>query len=244
LAILGEKYVAHQSLRLVEDDQRLARQRRGPRAAKFFDPMLGRSQMKAIQNPHFCTPQATKIQSQADDIPVKRHGRLPQAWTGWNSGCRKALCVTFTNGMIRQLAATESSWLAGYKVRILDGLHLGATEHRIERTSAATWAATLPGKALVVFDQAKGLVRDVFLTEDGQAQERRLIGRVLETLQRGELWIADRNFCTLPLMFRHAPQGSVFRVAAARPARRPPRRPSPARRKKRKRESSTSRRLP
>jgi len=24
---------------------------------------------------------------------------------------------------------------------------------------------------------------------------------VLETLQRGELWIADRNFCTLPLMF-------------------------------------------
>src|SRR4029079_18214940 len=87
-----------------------------------------------------------------------------------------------------------------YKVRILDGNHLGATEHRIDELRR-TWAAPLPGKALVVFDQAKGLVRDVFLTEDGQAQERRLIGRVLETVQHGELWIADRNFCTLPVIF-------------------------------------------
>jgi len=102
--------------------------------------------------------------------------------------------------IIRKLRAAEPSWLPGYKVRILDGNHLGATEHRIDELRR-TWAAPLPGKALVVFDQAKGLVRDVFLTEDGQAQERRLIGRVLETVQRGELWIADRNFCTLPLIF-------------------------------------------
>jgi IS4 transposase len=62
-------------------------------------------------------------------------------------------------------------------------------------------AAPLPGKALVVFNQAKGLVRDVFLTEDGQAEERSLISRVLETVERGDLWIADRNFCTLSLLF-------------------------------------------
>jgi hypothetical protein len=107
----------------------------------------------------------------------------------------------------RKLRATEASWLPGYKVRILDGLHLGATEHRIDELRR-TWAAPLPGKALVVFDQAKGLVRDVFLTEDGHAQERRLIGRVLEIVERGELWIADRNFCTLPLMFAMHRQGA------------------------------------
>jgi IS4 transposase len=111
--------------------------------------------------------------------------------------------------VIRKLRATEASWLPGYKVRILDGLHLGATEHRIEELRR-TWAAPLPGKALVVFDQAKGLVRDVFLTDDGQAQERRLIGRVLETVERGELWIADRNFCTLSFLFATHRQQACF----------------------------------
>jgi hypothetical protein len=111
--------------------------------------------------------------------------------------------------VIRKLRATEASWLPGYNVRILDGLHPGATEHRIDELRR-TWAAPLPGKGLVVFDQAKGLVRDVFLTEDGQAQERRLIRRVLETVEHLDLWIADRNFCTLALMFAMHRQGACF----------------------------------
>jgi hypothetical protein len=42
-----------------------------------------------------------------------------------------------------------------------------------------------------------GLVVDVFPCEDGHAQERSLLGPVLETVRAGELWIEDRNFCTV-----------------------------------------------
>lgn len=101
---------------------------------------------------------------------------------------------------VRLLKGSNPSWLAGYRVRILDGNHLPATERRIEALRS-TWAAPLPGKALVVFDPAVGLIRDVFLTEDGHAQERSLLDRVLPTVAKGDLWIADRNFCTLSLIF-------------------------------------------
>lgn len=141
-------------------------------------------------------------QSQAENIPASVTA-VYRKLDRMELGVSEALVrhsFQLAEPVIRKLGAAESSWLPGYKVRILDGLHPGATEHRIEELRH-TWAAPLPGKALVVFDQAKGLVRDVFLTADGQAQERRLIGRVLETVERGELWIADRNFCTLALMF-------------------------------------------
>jgi hypothetical protein len=44
-------------------------------------------------------------------------------------------------------------------------------------------------------------VRDVFLTEDGHAQERSLLKDVLQTVEQHDLWIADRNFCTLGFLF-------------------------------------------
>lgn len=111
--------------------------------------------------------------------------------------------------VVRKLRASEPSWLPGRRVRIIDGNHLPATEHRLEELRQ-TWAAPLPGKALVVFDQALGLIRNVFLTEDGQAQERSLLERVLATVRRGELWIADRNFCTLGLIFAMERRGAAF----------------------------------
>ena len=57
-------------------------------------------------------------------------------------------------------------------------------------------AGPLPGKSLAVLDPATMLIRDLFLCEDGHAQERSLLGAVLERVQPGELYIDDRNFCT------------------------------------------------
>jgi hypothetical protein len=54
----------------------------------------------------------------------------------------------------------------------------------------------LPGKSLVVYEPAYGLVRDVFPCEDGHAQERSLFGAVLDTVQADDFWIQDRHFCT------------------------------------------------
>lgn len=113
--------------------------------------------------------------------------------------------------LVRSLRADEPPWLAGFHVKVLDGNHLAATEHRIEELRT-TWAAPLPGKALVVLDQERMLIRDVFLTEDGHAQERSLLDEVLETIERDDLWIADRNFCTQPFLCGVAARGGYFLI--------------------------------
>ena len=56
------------------------------------------------------------------------------------------------------------------------------------------------------------LITDVFLSEDGHAQERRLIAQVLQHVREDQLWIEDRNFCTLGLMFGMARRGAAFVV--------------------------------
>jgi Transposase DDE domain len=90
--------------------------------------------------------------------------------------------------------------LPGYRLRILDGNHLAATEHRLEELRL-TWAAPLPGTVLAVLDQEQMTVTDVLLTEDGQAQERSLLEAIYPLVRRGDVWVADRNFCTLGLIW-------------------------------------------
>jgi IS4 transposase len=99
--------------------------------------------------------------------------------------------------------------LAGYHVKILDGNHLAGTEHRIKELRTMR-AGALPGQALVVLDPRLMLVTDVVLCEDGHAQERSLLGRVLETVRAKDLWIDDRNFCTTDFLFGIAGRGASF----------------------------------
>ena len=56
------------------------------------------------------------------------------------------------------------------------------------------------------------LITDVILTEDGHAQERRGIEQVLHRVEAGDLWMADRNFCPLGLLFGMARRGAAFLV--------------------------------
>ena len=111
--------------------------------------------------------------------------------------------------VIDALDAGLPAFLPGYRTKILDGNHLSATAHRLEELRG-TWAAPLPGKVLVVLDPQRMLVHDVFLCQDGQAQERSLLDQVLRTVQAGDLWIADRNFCTLGFMGGIAAQGAAY----------------------------------
>ena len=101
--------------------------------------------------------------------------------------------------VIRKLG-TRTPLLPGYNIRILDGNHFAATEHLILETRRET-AAPLPGQALTVLDPDLRLAIDVFPCEDGHAQERSLLGQVLRTVRPKDLWIADRNFCTLGFLF-------------------------------------------
>jgi IS4 transposase len=101
--------------------------------------------------------------------------------------------------------------LTGYRVKILDGNHLAGTEHRVPVTRT-TRAAALPGQALVVLDPATMLVIDVVPCEDAHAQERSLVDRVLPGVEPGDLWIADRNFCTTRLLFGVLAGGGSFLI--------------------------------
>jgi IS4 transposase len=113
--------------------------------------------------------------------------------------------------VIDELKARRAPWLPGYRLRILDGNHLSATEHRLEPLRD-TWAAPLPGKVLVVMDPELDLACAVFLTPDGHAQERSLLDDVLQTIREKDLWIADRNFCTLKFLFEIADKSAFFLV--------------------------------
>jgi hypothetical protein len=92
------------------------------------------------------------------------------------------------------MGGERAPWLEGYRVKIVDGNCLAASEHRIKELREATGRA-LPGKSLVVYEPALGVVTDVFPCENGHAQERSLFGAVLDTVEAGDLWIEDRNFC-------------------------------------------------
>lgn len=105
--------------------------------------------------------------------------------------------------------ATLGEPLAGYRVRILDGNHLAATQHRLKplRTCGA---GPLPGWALVVLDQQSQLVEHVVTCEDAHANERTMLPCVLELAEAQDCWIADRNFCTYPFLFGLAARDAVF----------------------------------
>lgn len=93
------------------------------------------------------------------------------------------------------LGVRREAWLPGHAIRILDGNCLEAGEKRLG-VHRGVGGAALPGKSLVVMDPQRGLLTDVFPCEDGHAQERSLLDAVLATVQAGEVWLADRNFCT------------------------------------------------
>jgi IS4 transposase len=111
--------------------------------------------------------------------------------------------------VVDAMGGGRADWLPGYRIRLLDGNHLPGTEHRLKELRT-TRAGALPGHALVVLDPRLMLATDVVLCEDGHAQERSLLDRVLEFVAAKDLWIADRNFCTTDFLFGIARRDGFF----------------------------------
>jgi IS4 transposase len=111
--------------------------------------------------------------------------------------------------LIEQLDGVHAPWLPGYRVKIIDGNCIEASDRRLKALREVQGGA-LPGKSLVVYEPAHGLVSDVFPCEDGHAQERSLLGLVLETVQAHDLWIQDRNFCTCAFLCEIDSRGAGF----------------------------------
>lgn len=113
---------------------------------------------------------------------------------------------------IQESMGSESRTVqSGYRTRIVDGKHLNRTERRLQPLRELN-AAPLPGQALAVLDADRQLVCDVIPCEDAHAQERSLLDQVLETVQKDDLWIADRNFCTASFLMGIARRKARFVV--------------------------------
>ena len=117
--------------------------------------------------------------------------------------CTSQALVQHTAGEVRDLIDQTKGCceplLEGYRLRILDGNHIGKTEHRLG-VLRNTSAGPLPGQTLAILDPQYMVIEDVICCEDGHAQERSLLDQI--TIQAGDLIIDDRNFCTLAFLFR------------------------------------------
>lgn len=111
--------------------------------------------------------------------------------------------------VLEVMGAKPQQLQAGYRTKIIDGKHLDRTERRLGPLREIN-GAPLPGIALAVLDADRRVVSDVILCEDGHAQERSLLDQVLETVERGDLWIADRNFSTVGFLSGMAARGAHF----------------------------------
>jgi hypothetical protein len=98
--------------------------------------------------------------------------------------------------IIEALPLPRKSAIAGLNGRTLDGNFLAGTDRRL-KPLRGSGAAALPGMSLVVRDNSTGLLTDVIPCEDAYTNERSLADRVVALVKENDLWIADRNFCTL-----------------------------------------------
>lgn len=115
-------------------------------------------------------------------------------------------------------AVDSGTILPGWRLRVLDGNHLPASEKRLAPLREHRGAA-LPGQTLVVYDPDSGLVTDLVAGEDAHQSERALVAPLLDSARPGQLWIADRHFCTCTIMqgWDEAQAGFVVREHARHP---------------------------
>lgn len=112
-------------------------------------------------------------------------------------------------GLITELGGACAPLLDGYQVKILDGNHLAATQKRLKPLRGHS-AGPLPGQSLAVLDPALMLLTHVIPCEDAHTQERALIGQVLPLVRKRDVWIQDRNFCTVDFLQGVKRRGAYF----------------------------------
>jgi hypothetical protein len=111
--------------------------------------------------------------------------------------------------VIDKMGGVMPALLPGYRVRIIDGNHLAATQRRLEVLRGSV-AGPLPGQALVVLDPQRMLATHMIPCEDGHAQERSLFSEIVDLVEPNDVWVDDRNFCTAGLLAGIADKSAFY----------------------------------
>jgi len=146
---------------------------------------------------------------QMDDLPVSLAALYDKV-----SRTEPALLRALVTGCAQRLAPTIeelgcSTILPGWQLRIVDGNHLPSTEKRLGALRRERGAAR-PGFSVVVYDPDLDQVVDLQPCEDAYASERVSVLPLLEKATAGQLWMADRLYCTLPVMEACEDTGASF----------------------------------
>ena len=108
-------------------------------------------------------------------------------------------------------ALQAASCVPGWQVRIVDGNHLPGSQKRLASLRGHRGAA-LPGHSLVVYDPDLGQVIDLVACEDAYESERTGVMPLFDRAGPGQIWIADRHFCTRTILQRCHEAGASFIV--------------------------------
>lgn len=111
--------------------------------------------------------------------------------------------------IIDAMPAAKKVILPDLEVFYLDGNHLAATEHRLAELRG-TREGPLPGQSLALLDAQREVIVDLVPCEDGHAQERSLLPKLLERIRAGIVVVGDRNFCTRKFLFGLAERAAFF----------------------------------
>jgi IS4 transposase len=146
---------------------------------------------------------------QMEDLPVTLAALYDKV-----SRTEPALLRALVTGSAERLAPTIkelgcSAILPGWQLRIVDGNHLPSTEKRLGALRRERGAAR-PGFSVVVYDPDLDQVVDLQPCEDAYASERVSVLPLLARASEGQLWMADRLYCTLPVMEACEESGASF----------------------------------
>jgi Transposase DDE domain len=113
--------------------------------------------------------------------------------------------------ILQALAWQHEDPIPGLRLKTLDGNFLSGTDHRLE-CLRGSGAAALPGMSLVVRDGRSGLLTHLVPCEDAYTNERSLHAEIVKLVEPNDLWLKDRNFCTLDYMGGIAERKAFFLV--------------------------------
>jgi IS4 transposase len=146
---------------------------------------------------------------QMEDLPVSLAALYDKV-----SRTEPALLRALVTGSAERLAPTieelgYSSILPGWQLRVVDGNHLPSTEKRLGALRRERGAAR-PGFSVVVYDPDLDQVVDLQPCEDAYASERVGVLPLLAHAHEGQVWMADRLYCTMPVMQACEEVGASF----------------------------------